>query len=158
MNKELIEKYRKHPRVLELKFIAMHTLFLAEYGTEKTSDLYKAFCDAARINWTTISSVFNRKEFIIALSTKDRLRYRQELILTGLCYGDNRTRIGRRYLGLSKRMMYEYYDNLLDPAVFMTQEWLDGLDYTVVVAGIDSYRLDIERFIEFVTNLGQVIG
>lgn len=158
MDNEMLKRYKRHARVLELKFITLYSLFVAEYGTEKTYDLFKYFSIAGRLNWTLISGVFNRQELITDLSHRDKLRFRQEVIFMGMCYGENRTAVGTRYLRLSKRTMYQFTDNLLSPEVFLTQEWLEGLDYTVAVAGVEAYRLEIERFLEFVYTLSEVIG
>lgn len=156
--KEIFAKYRRHPRILELKFITLHSLFVGEYGAEKTASLFKEFCEVGRSNWTLISGIINRKEAITNLNIRDKMRYRQEVTFMGACYGENRIVTGRRYLGLSRRMMYEYKGNALEPQTFATQDWLSGLDYTVVVAGVDAYKLEIERFLEFILNLGKVIG
>jgi hypothetical protein len=159
MDKEInFYSYRKHPRILELKMVTLHTLFLSEYGVEKTSHIFKNICDVARINWTIISSIINRKDIILELARRDRLRYRQEIIFMGHCYGESRRIVGQRYLHVTKRVLYEVEDNALDLRKFATQEWLDGLDYTVTIGSVEAYQLEIERFIDFILNLARVIG
>lgn len=157
MDKAILNRYKTHPRILELKLSVMHTVFTREYGLEKTAYIFKSICDVNKINWTSISSVINRKDLVNSLSSKERLRFRQEVIFAGLCFGDSRPVIGRKYLGLSRRMMYEYKDNLLDPDNYVTVDWLDRLDYNVAIAGVESYKNDIERFIEALYVLGGVI-
>lgn len=156
--KEILDLYRKHPRILELRLAMIHSVFVSEYGVERTAYLFKSICDAARINWTTISSIINRKDAVVLLGSKDKKRFRQEVIFMGMCYGESRLQVGKRYLGLSKRMMYEYNEKALDPSIFVNTMWLDGLDYSVVIAGVDAYRLDLDRFLEALTTLGKVIG
>lgn len=158
MTKEIIDNYKKHPRILELRLAVVHTLFTQEYGSEKTAHLFKTLCDISRINWTTISSIINRKDAVLLMSGKDRTRYRQEIVFMGTCFGENRIYIGKKYLGLSKRMMYEYKDRALDPNYFVNETWLDGLNYSVVLAGVDAYRIDLERFLEALDILSGVLG
>jgi hypothetical protein len=153
-----LNEYRRHPRILELKLTSMHSLFLSEFGVEKTTNIFKGLCDVGRINWTIISSIINRKDVITEISKKDKLRYRQEVVFMGHCYGENRIRTGLRYLNLTKRVMYETEDKGLDVNVFATKTWLDGLDYTLTISGVEAYRLEIERFIDFILNLARVIG
>jgi hypothetical protein len=158
LSEEILVRHKRHPRILELRLAGMHSLFVHEYGSERATSFFKAIADLSRVNWTVISSVINRKDLISQISSRDLTRYRQEIVFMGACYGESRTSIGKRYLGLSRRMMYEYAENALDPRVFADENWIDGLNYTVSIAGVEAYRIEIERFLESLEKMGQVIN
>lgn len=153
-----LTRYRKHARIAELKLAMMHSMFLREYGVEKTSNFFKSICDTFGLNWTIISSIINRKEKIYEINSTNRERFRQEVIFMGMLYGESKTEVGRRYLNLSKKSMYQHADHDYRPNVFITQEWLEGLDYTVVIAGAEAYKLEALRFIDVLIDLSKVVG
>lgn len=151
------KKYRIHPRVLELKFTVIHNNFVLEYGIEKTAIMFQKFCELARINWTIISSTIGRKDMITNMFIRDRLRYRQELVFTGYVFDESHKNIAKKYLMNSRRILYEYAEGMLVPNNFISEDWLDQLDYNVVIAGTKAYALELGRFIDFVMILGEVI-
>lgn len=151
-------RFKYHPRVLELRLTLMHSLFVSEYGSEKTAELFRAFCEAGNMNWSIIASTIGRKDAILKLAMQDRVRFRQEAMLMGLAWGENRTNTGRRYLGISRRLVYEIYDGALKPDVFLVEEWEDKLTYSIEVAGVAAYGLELRRFLDFLNLLAGVMS
>lgn len=158
LTEEILLGYKRHPRVLELRLAGIHSLFVHEYGSDRTATFFKSIADLSRVNWTVVSGLINRKESISQIAIRDLTRYRQEVVFMGYCYGESRTAIGKRYLGLSRRMMYEAAGNALDPRVFVDDDWVAGLDYTISLAGVEAYKIEIERFLEAIEKIGQVIS
>lgn len=152
------KQYRKHPRILELRFLMIHSNFAMEFGLEHTAIMFEAICRAARINWSILSSVIGRQDVILGLSQTDRLRYRQELVFMGDIFNESRITVAKKYLRISKRLMYEAFDGMLIPTKFLNEEWLDKLDYHVVVAGNVAYSNELERFINYIAIMGELIS
>lgn len=154
--KEFAE-YKKHPRILELRLIAKHSLFVSEFGYERTARLWETFCEVGRMNWTIIASIFSRKDSIAELNITDKIRFRQEMIFMGMVYGETRAKVGKKYLNVSKRILYESEGNYADPRSFVNEDWLDKLDYNVRIAGASAFSLEIERFLSFLDSLQNVV-
>lgn len=152
----LIE-YRTHPRILELRLIALHSVFVSEFGYEQTANMWENFCTIGKMNWTIIASVFGRKDSIAELNATNRRRFRQEMIFMGMVYGETRAKVGKKYLNVSKRILYESEGNYADPRHFINEEWLDQLDYNVKIAGARAFALEIERFLNFLEAIGNVV-
>ena len=147
-----------HPRILELRVTLIHSVFVLEFGTEKAMLLFREFCDIAMINYTIISSIIGRKHQILGMNRTDRLRYRQEVIAMGLAWGETREGTGAKYLNISRSYLYTGYSGMLRPEKFYTEEWIGLLDYSTVVAGVEAYRIECRRMIDFLEGLGRVVG
>lgn len=152
-----LKKYRRHPRILELRFSLMHSNFVMEYGLDDTARIFEGICNATRINWGILSSVIARKELILDMNRTDRLRYRQEIVFMGDVFNETRVNTTKNYLKISKRLLYEGFDGMLLPQRFLSEEWLDQLDYTVVVAGNKAYANELERFLNHLAIVAEVI-
>lgn len=150
--------YRKHPRMLELRFLMIHTNFVMEFGLENTAIIFKGISESARINWSILSSVIARKDLVLELNRTNRLRFRQELMFMGEVFEETRVNTMKRYLRISKRLMYESFGGMLLPNNFLNQEWLDQLDYTVKIAGNTAYAYELERFINHLSIMSEVIS
>lgn len=153
---ENLQEYKYHARLVELRLALLHSLFLREFGVERTANLFKGISDAFMLNWTVISSILNRKDKIYSPTGYNRTRFRQEVVFMGVVYGENREKVGKRYLNLSKKSMYNKDE--LDPDKFMTNEWLDGLDYTVTVCGMEAYKLEAIRLLDAISAIARVVG
>lgn len=152
-----LDKYRNHPRILELRFLLTHSNFAMEFGLENTAIIFEAICKAAKINWSILSSVIGRQEMVLGLSRTDRLRYRQEIVFMGDVYKESRLNVAKKYLRISKRLMYEAFDGMLLPQKFLNDEWLEKLDYNVVIAGNVAYSNELERFLNYLSIIGEVV-
>lgn len=152
-----VTQYQRHPRIIELRMILLHGLFIAEYGDKFTVDFFKAWCDMNKINYTFIMSVINQKVRIKQMDITDKLRYRQEVIFTGHVYNEARDAVGARFLNLSRTFLYREKE-LFDPNIFVTKEWLDLLDLNVVICGVPQYNNEALRFIESLEHFLGVIG
>lgn len=153
----MYEQYKTHPRILELRLVGMHSRFVSEFGYERTASMWQTFCEIGKMNWTIIASVFGRKDVIAELNYTDKKRFRQEMIFMGMLYGETRAKVSQKYLKISKRILYESEDGYADPNVFLNDEWLDKLDYSVAVAGAKAYSLEIERFLSFLEAVRNVV-
>ena len=75
----------------------------------------------------------------------------------GLVTNQSRYRIANQYLDLAIATTYRKVTNLT-PKNYITQEWLDKLDDSVVVCNIPAYRLEVERFLFEWDNMMEVLG
>lgn len=153
----MYEKYKTHPRILELRLVSIHSRFVSEFGYEQTAGMWQTFCEIGKMNWTIIASVFSRKDVITELNFTNKKQFRQEMIFMGMLYGETRAKVSKKYLNISKRMLYESEHGYADPKVFLTDEWLDNLDYSVKIAGAKAFSLEIERFLNFLDALRNVV-
>lgn len=151
------ENLKYHPRVLELRVSLIHSMFVMEFGSEKTQLLFKEFCDIATINYTVIASMLGRKRQILKLNTIDKLRYRQEVLIMGLAWGETRENIGKKYLNITRSTLYGAFDGQLKTDVFFNERWAENLDYSIEVAGVDAFRIESTRLVNFFEGLSKVI-
>jgi len=150
-------KYRTHPRVLELRLAMLHKLLSEEYSTEIAVKYLHSMCDLFRCNWNVINQIINNVYNIRQMSKESKKRWRQELVFMGMTLNETRYGIAKRYLNLNVSNSYRKEYNLT-PSNFITQEWMDGLDASVVVCGLSAYRFEAERFMQEYDNLLEVMG
>lgn len=129
-----------------------------EFGLENTATIFKGIADSARINWSILSSVIARKDLVLEASRTNRMRFRQELVFMGEIYNESRVSTMKRYLRISKRLLYESFEGKLLPQNFLNEEWLDSLDYSVVIAGNTAYSYELERFLNNLYIISEVIA
>jgi len=149
--------FQRHPRMVELRFVFLHGLLVSEYGDETTMRIIKAWCDIHKINYTFLAAILNQKERVKQLNITDKVRFRQEVIFMGHIYNEPREVVGNRYLNISKTFLYRAKQTF-DPVNFVTQDWLDELDYNVIVCGVPQYNNEALRFIESIENFLEVVG
>lgn len=150
--------YIEHPRVLELKIAFIHSSFVREFGVEQASGLFMKFCELGRVNWTIISSVINRKDAIFSLKYSNPELFRQQVIFMGAQFGEGRTVVAGKYLGVSKKTIYTHLTHEYDIAKFVNEEWLQKLDISVTTTGVKQYANEVARFILFLTSIERAIG
>jgi len=154
-----LESYKLHPRVLELRVVMIHNILATEYDINVATNLYRAMCDAFRIDWQKVNGIISQQHAVRRLSKLNKPRFRQELVFMGMLYDETRYYIAQRYLKLSKSSLYRK-DMQLKPADFVSEEWLAELDENVVICGIPIYRFEAERFLTnldiFLEGLGRV--
>lgn len=152
-----LKEYRSHPRMLELRFSLIHSNMVMQFGLDGTAHILKGICDSARINWGIISSVIGRKEMILDMNRTNKMRYRQEVVFMGDVFEESRINTMKNYMRVSKRLLYEGFDGMLLPQRFLNEEWIDGLDYSIVVAGNKAYSNELIRILNILSILSEVI-
>jgi len=150
-------KYRTHPRILELRLAMLHKLLSEEYSSEVAIKYMHSLCDLFRCNWNVINHIINNVYNIRQMSKESKQRWRQELVLMGITLNETRYAIAKRYLNLNVSNSYRKTYNLT-PSNFITQEWMDELDTSVVVCGLSAYKFEAERFMQEYDNLLEVMG
>lgn len=152
-----LTKYRNHPRILELRLAMLHKLMAEEYSAEIAVKFLHSLCDLFRCNWNVINQIINNVYNIRQMSKDSKKRWRQELVFMGMTLNETRYAIAKRYLDLNISNSYRKEYNLT-PSNFLTQEWVDELDASVVVCGLSAYRFEAERFMQEYDNMLEVMG
>lgn len=154
-----LEKYKLHPRILELRVVMVHNIITTEYNVNIATNLFRHLCDMFRIDWQKISGIISQQHTVRKLSKINLKRFRQELVLMGMLYNETRYYVAERYLSLSKTSVYRKVMQL-KPEDFISEKWLEELDANVVICGIPIYRFEAERFLAhldiFLETLGRV--
>lgn len=147
-------KYKTHPRVVELRFIMIYDTFVKTIGVEDTNRLFSGICSGFRINVDVINGVLNRRFDIKRYLKTNKVRYRQDIIFMGKCFGESSYRIARKYLNTSPSNLYVNEYRLSE---FLNEEWLLRLADSVCHCGTEYYRNEIIRFIEAIEKLDRVL-
>lgn len=152
-----ISKYKEHPRILELRLILVFAIVSLEYGHNKALTIFNKLSDIFRTDFAKLSTVINSMPSIKAMQKKDKWRYRQEVIIMGHLFNENRTDVATKYL---QRHYTTLYRNKRKHRMedFLDQEWLDQLDNNVIICGVEAYRLEVLRFIEEFEFFLEVMG
>jgi len=152
-----ITKYRSHPRILELRLAMLFKMISEEYDNETANKHIHNLCETFRCNWNIVNQIINNVYNIRKLAKEDKVRWRQELVLMGLTINESRYRIANRYLNLSVASSYRKCYNLT-PKNYITQDWLNKLDESVVICGLTAYKYEAERFLFEFDNYLEVLG
>ena len=148
-----VVNYRTHPRLIEVEFATVFIALARHLGLPKAEKLYKNLCVAFDIDYTKIQTLCAQSPALRNASTHaNRKYYRQEAVLSGLLWGLSRRIVLRNLLGLSHSFAYGK-DNDLNPEGFIDQTWLSGLANRTVLCGIETYRIEAQRFLEALFTL-----
>lgn len=150
------EKYKEHPRVLELRFILLFDMFERDYGYHGALKIYEAIAGAFHCDMTKIMGLINRRFDLKRLSKTRKLRWKQEVIFTANCYGESLYKVAKDYLIVASSNLYASPEKH-DVKVFATDEWLRQLDDEVLLCGMKPYRIEVLRFFEAVESLTNVL-
>lgn len=149
------ERYKKHPRVLEIRFILLFDMFEREFGYTQTLKYYETVCDFFHCDFNKIMGLVN-KRFDIKRFQKSKLRkWRQEVIFAAKCYDETIYKVAKDYLIMSSQNIYSNDDLKLE--VFLTDEWLRSLDEEATLCGMKPYQIEVERFFEAIDGLTNVL-
>lgn len=149
--------YRKHPRIVELRVLVFFNLFVKEYGMDKATNFFRDVCALTNTEWNRISGIINSFYQVMRLQRANERRYRQEVILMGLLWGDARLYSATHFLGISRTTLYTK-DNGLNPEDFIDQAWLNELSNEVEMCGQEAYKIEAIRFLEALHRFGEVLG
>lgn len=140
------DKYKRHPRVLEIRFILLFNLVEKEYGYGQALKLFESICNAFNCNTVFLRSIINNR-YLIQKGKRNFRMWRQEVIFTLACYKQYINKSARDLLDVSPATLY------MQPEVyslknFLTDEWLLKLDERVTTCGQPAYRTEVLRFLE----------
>ena len=156
ITKELAEKYKRHPRILEVRLILLFDLFTKEFGFNGAKQIFSGLCYGLRRNNDVLDMIINRRFDIKRKSKTDIYKWRQEVVFMGICYGESMYKIAKDYLMISTINMYR--DNKFsNPDEFVTDEWLRSLDDEVFIAGGQMYRDEVEAFLDVIDGMTNVL-
>lgn len=151
-----LDEYKKHPRVLEVRFMLFFDMMEKDYGYQGAIKFIESICKAFNCNFMFLNSLINRR-FDIKRKTKVRWRlWRQEVIFTAEVYGEKIYTASEKYLHIKANTLYAQSD-LYSVSKFCDNEWLRGLDERVVLCGQSGYRLEVIRFFEVIDDLSKIL-
>ena len=107
LTKELLEQYKKHPRILEVRFILLFDLFEKEFGYNGVMDIFNGLCIGFKRNKTVLDTVIDKRFDIKRKSKTSVTKWRQEVMFMGACYGDTIYRIATDYLMIDPSNLYK---------------------------------------------------
>ena len=151
-----IESYKKHPRVLEIRFILMFSMFEKELGYLQATKVFQAICDAFNCNITLLQSIINKRFDIQRKSKTNFRRWRQEVIFSAYVYGESIYKVAKTYFNVKPETIYAQKD-LYDIELFLNDEWLSKFDDDVTLCGEYAYRNEVIRFMEVVDNFSIIL-
>lgn len=152
-----LEKYKTHPRVLEIRLILLYDLFEREFGLNKAENIFENFIKMFKCQEAPIKAVLNKRFDIKRGSMNSRKRtWRQEVIFMGMCYGESTYKMCKDFLGITPSNLYNQSE-LYDPKSFITQDWLAKLDKQTNSSFENFTRVEINRFLEGINGLTNVL-
>lgn len=144
-----LEKYKTHPRVLEIRFIILFDMFEKEFGYTQAIKAFQAICDAFNCNMNLLQAIINKRFDIKRRSKTNFRRWRQEVIFASYVYGETLYKVAKTYFKVKPETIYNQRD-IYEIDKFLTEEWLSKLDNDIVLSGEHIYRNEIVRFLEMV--------
>ena len=156
LNEMELEEYKKHPRVLEVRFILLFNMIEREYGFQQTMKIFTTLCNSFNCNMTFLQGIINRRFDIQRNSKRNFIMWRQEVLFVAACYGETVYKVASTYLCINPSTIYNQYEKY-DINKFCTNEWLLQLDDQVILCGEPAYRLELVRFFEAIDMFANVL-
>lgn len=156
ITKDLLDKYKNHPRILEVRFILLFDLFEREFGYNGVMDIFNGLCVGFKRSKDLLDTVLARRFDIKRKSKTSRIKWRQEVMFMGMCYGESPYKVAKNYLLIAPQNLYMNKE-INDPRHFLTDEWLRDLDDECKIAGNIIYRNEIKGFLEIINSLTNVL-
>lgn len=156
ITKELLDRYKNHPRILEVRLVLLFDLFEREFGYNGVTDIFNGLCIGFKRNKELLDTVLNRRFDIKRKSKTSKIKWRQEVMFMGICYGETPYKVAKNYLLIAPQNLYMNKE-MNDPRYFLTDEWLRDLDDECKVAGNLIYRNEIKGFLEIINSLTNVL-
>lgn len=154
LDSEELVKYRKHPRVLEVRFLLFYNMLEKEFGYDQTIRLIQSICSSFNCNMVFLQGIIN-KRFDIQKSRREFTMWRQEVVFTCTCYGESTYKIAQDHFNINPSSLYQQPKYNINN--FCNNEWLEKLDNRVTLCGQASYRLEVIRFFEVVDMLMTIL-
>lgn len=156
LDEKELEKYKTHPRVLEIRFILMFDMFEKELGYQQATKSFQALCSAFNCNMTLLQAIINRRFDILRKSKTNFRRWRQEVIFASYVYGESIYRVAKTYFNIRPESLYNQKE-LYDINTFLNDEWLSKLDDSTLLCGEYAYRNEVVRFMEIIDNMALIL-
>lgn len=156
LDEKELEKYKTHPRVLEIRFILMFDMFEKELGYQQATKSFQALCSAFNCNMTLLQAIITRRFDILRKSKTNFRRWRQEVIFASYVYGESIYRVAKTYFNIRPESLYNQKE-LYDINTFLTNEWLSKLDDSTLLCGEYAYRNEVVRFMEIIDNMALIL-
>lgn len=156
LDEKELEKYKTHPRVLEIRFILMFDMFEKELGYQQATKSFQALCSAFNCNMTLLQAIITRRFDILRKSKTNFRRWRQEVIFASYVYGESIYRVAKTYFNIRPESLYNQKE-LYDINTFLTNEWLDKLDDSTILCGEYAYKNEVVRFMEIIDNMSMIL-
>ena len=150
------EKYKMHPRVMEIRFICIFDIFEKEYGYHNALKIFEAICLGFTCDYQKVMGLINNRFEVKRRRKTDKIRWRQEAFFMGYCYDETTYTICKSYLDISPSNVYSAPD-LFDVKKYCTEEWLEGLNDNVQLCGISAYRTEVTRFLQAIEGFALTI-
>lgn len=148
----VIQGYRNHPRIIELRVVGIYNILVDEYGESQAKEIIMQLCDMFRLPFAMLWTVLSQSNRIRHQMGVTQERYTQEIIVMGELWGETRYTVARKFLKL-KNHNYIYQDKLRHNfEYFGDTDWFDKLDDEVVVAGTPAVKNIIVGFLEAMEN------
>lgn len=148
-----VTDFKRHPRILELRFIHTYDTWNKEFGT-MTDDLMTGLAEAFRCDMNKLRAVASQSSAIKGAVKKYERRWLQEIIFLGHLWGETRYSLVKKWVKRSLRSIYGKPEYTVDG--FVSQAWLDQLDNEVVACGMKAYATEVERFLDMLENFKKV--
>lgn len=156
LDEKELEKYKTHPRVLEIRFILMFDMFEKELGYQQATKSFQALCSAFNCNMTLLQAIITRRFDILRKSKTNFRRWRQEVIFASYVYGESIYRVAKTYFNIRPESLYNQKE-LYDINTFLTNEWLSKLDDSTLLCGEYAYKNEVVRFMEIIDNMALIL-
>lgn len=158
VTKELLNKYKNHPRVLEIRLAVLFGILQHEYGYDGAMKLVSSICNSFNRNMDILNVILNKRFDIRRKSKTNRSLWIQEVVFMGLCYDETYYKIAKDYLLVTPSNFYRSnVTNNYNVSTFLTDEWLRNLDDEVKVTGSLVYRNEVKAFLETVDSLKRTL-
>ena len=152
-----VDKYRRHPRVLEIRTVLVFNNLRKSYDYDTAMSFIKALCDIFKINFNFLSTIISNEYNIRRLSKTDKPLWYQDVVFACHLYGETRWFVAQNYLDINKHSLYRT-DYGLNVEKYIEQDWLDGLNDRIEICGVPHIRVEAERFLEGLEHFYEVIG
>lgn len=156
LDETLFEKYKRHPRVIEVRFILLFNLIEKECGYLHTMKIIQSICTSFNCNMTFLQGIINRRLDIQKNSKKNYVLWRQEVIFSSACYGESIYKVANDYLNLKPSTIYTQ-SNLYDINKFCNAAWLEKMDTQITLCAENSFKNEVLRFFEAVDMFADVL-
>lgn len=146
-----VTSYKKHARILELKFVYLFEAMANDFGVNTANDITEGLSQALMCDVTKLRVVASKAKEIKKFHKRTTARYVQELLFMGELYGESTQVATLKYVHMTLRSIYG--KDIFKKELFVTKEWLAELDNEAVVCGIPAYRIELERFVDLSLRL-----
>lgn len=152
--REELKDYLKHPRILEIRIIIIFNVLERDFGFDKAVKFISSICNSFYLDSNKIMNIIYKRNDIKRSIKVNKLRWKQEVVFYAFLKGMTKYKLAKDILITSKSNLYKPEFHL---DKFVTNEWLTGLDGSVVYCGVEIYKLEAIKFLEIIDELDNVL-